>query len=98
MRRHDLVPQHSVQSLAPDPFLSAQAMSIERSAVGGLARLQNAFVIASVGMYNTTALSQKADESFRRSPMNESGYRAIVEAYNMVAVSELHAFAVQGRS
>lgn len=97
MRRHDLVPQHFVQPLAPDPLLSAQVMSTERAGVNVLSRIQIAFVLASVGMYNATELSQKADASFRRSPMNESGYRAIVEAYNMLVASELHAFGTQDR-
>lgn len=97
MSRHDLVPRRSVQSLAADPLLSAQVASIERGGVPVLARIQIGFVAASSGLHNATTLSQKADASFRSSPLNESGYRAIVEAYNMLVVSEIQALGMPGR-
>jgi|HubBroStandDraft_2_1064218.scaffolds.fasta_scaffold35300_2 hypothetical protein len=93
-----LVRRTSTQVVQPDQLLNAQVSAAERAGIAAVARIQAGAFAASVAMQNTTMLSRSADAAFRISPMGEDSYRAILAAYGSVAVAEIQALGVRGRS
>jgi hypothetical protein len=93
-----LVSRHSTQVAQPDQFLNAQVAEAERVGITAVARIQAGAFAASVAMQNTTMLSRSADAAFRASPMGEDAYRAILAAYGTLAVAEIQALGMRGRS
>ncbi len=94
----NIVRRTNQQVAQPDPILNAQVAEAERVGITAVARLQSGAFAASVAMQNTTMLSRSADAAFRVSPMGEDAYRAILAAYGTLAVAEIQALGMRGRS
>jgi hypothetical protein len=90
--------RRSPQTIQPDHFLNAQVAEAERVGITAVARIQSGAFAASVAMQNMTMLSRSADAAFRTSPMGEDSYRAILAAYGTLAVAEIQALGMRGRS
>jgi hypothetical protein len=94
----NLVRRSPTQVIQPDQILNAQVAEAERGGMTAVARIQAGAFAASVAMQNTTMLSRSADAAFRVSPMGEDAYRAILAAYGTLAVAEIQALGMRGRS
>ncbi len=94
----NLVRHSPTQVIQPDPILNAQVAEAERGGITAVARIQSGAFAASVAMQNMTMLSRSADAAFRASPMGEDSYRAILAAYGTLAVAEIQALGMRGRS
>src|SRR6201999_1284819 len=85
----NLFPSRRVPPLPPDEVLSGQVQAAQRPGVNALVRLQGAAFVATVAMNQAGTLSEAADRNFRKSPMGESTYREILNAFGYVAVLEI---------
>ncbi len=94
----NIVSRRSAQVIQPDHFLNAQVAEAERGGIAAAARIQSGAYAGFVAMQSATALSRSADASFRISPMGEDTYRAILAAFGTLAVAELQALGMRGRS
>jgi hypothetical protein len=95
IRRTSLAP-----SGPPDPHLSTQVLTAERTGVSAVARLQAGAFATSVAMQNACMLSRAANAAFKVSPMGEEIYQSILMAYGTLAVTEIQSlsFAKGGQS
>jgi hypothetical protein len=92
VRRYETEP---VEYLDPDPLLSAQVAEAQRPGIAAAARIQSGAFATSVAIHNATMLSQAADNSFRVSPLGESAYRRIFEAFASFAAQEIERLGFQ---
>jgi hypothetical protein len=90
--------RRTAQPVPPDRLLNAQVADAERIGVAAVARIQAGAFATSVAMQNAAMLSQAANEAFKVSPMGEHIYQAILSAYGTLAVSEIQALSLRGRS
>lgn len=91
-----LVPRRSTPVSQPDQALNAAIARAEQPGLESAARLNSAAFAASVGLHRATMLSQTADRAFALSPMGESVYRDILNAFGTVAVSEIQRLGMHG--
>jgi hypothetical protein len=91
-RRHEAEP---VEYLDPDPLLSAQIAGAQRPGIATAARIQSGAFATSTGLHNAVMLSQAVDNAFRVSPMGESAYRRIFEAFATFAAQEIERLGFQ---
>lgn len=88
-------PVQPVEYVDPDPLLSAQVVEAQRPGIAAAARIQAGAFATSTGLHNAVMLSQSVDNAFRISPMGESAYRRIFEAFATFAAQEIERLGFQ---
>jgi hypothetical protein len=94
----NIVSRRSTQVVQPDHYLNAQVAEAERGGITAVARIQAGAFATSVALQNAAMLSRAANAAFKASPLGEEVYQSIFAAYGTLAVAEIQALGMRGRS
>src|ERR1700756_2456211 len=83
------VPLPPAQPVRPSRSLNAQIADAQRPGLEAAARIQAGAFATSVALSNGVTLSRTTDAAFAASPMGESAYRRIFEAFASFATREI---------